>query len=287
LEQSAPELEHSVSKKFDSLVSKFYKDFMDNIDKATNLMIKKFKESQLKNPAWSQRAFAQKLGISSGALSEMMKGKRNISPKIKKKIAMVLQLSPTEQLDFFEETLPQALRPQKQDYYKLTTDQFHLISDWWHFAILNLIKTKGFKPNNRWIAERLGLTEKIVFEAWERLFRLGHLKRENGKVVRQFPRLETSDDLLDLSIRKAHVEDTHLIERSILDLGVTTRDHRSMTIVMNKKNIKKAKELIRLFEDQFSEQIEPQGKDLGEEVYRLAISFFPLTKISADNKEPS
>lgn len=250
-------------------------------------MIKKFKESQLKNPAWSQRAFAKKLGVSSGALSEMMKGKRSISPKMKTKIASVLQLSPLEQLEFFEETLPQALKPQKQDYYKLTTDQFHLISDWWHFAILNLVKTKGFKANNRWIAERLGLTEKIVFEAWERLFRLGHLKRENGKVVRQFPRLETSDDLFDLSIRKAHAEDTKLIERSILELGVDTRDHRSMTIVMNKKNMKKAKELIRLFEDQFSEQVEPQGKDLGDEVYRLSISFFPLTQILKDNKESS
>ena len=256
-------------------------------DKATNLMIKKFKESQLKNPAWSQRAFAQKLGVSSGALSEMMKGKRAINPKIKKKIAAILQFSPTEKLDFFEDSLPQTLHPKKQDYYKLTTDQFHLISDWWHFAILNLVKTKGFKPNNRWIAERLGLTEKIVLEAWERLFRLGHLKRENGKVVRHFPRLETSDDLFDLSIRKAHVEDTRLIERSILDLGVDTRDHRSMTVVMNKKNMKKAKELIRLFEDQFSEQVEPQGKELGEEVYRLSIAFFPLSKISTDSKEPS
>ncbi len=252
---------------------------MNTTDKATNLLIKKFKESQLKNPLWSQRAFAQKIGISSGALSEMMKGKRTISPNVKKKIATVLQLSPTEQLDFFESTLPQALRPQKQDYYKLTTDQFHLVSDWWHFAILNLVKTKGFKPNNRWISERLGITEKIVFEAWERLFRLGYLKREGGKITRHHPRLETGDDLFDLSIRKAHVEDTRLIEKSIFELGVLDRDHRSMTIVMNKKNMKRAKELIRLFEDQFSEQIEPQGKDLGDEVYRLSISFFPLTKI--------
>jgi transcriptional regulator with XRE-family HTH domain len=263
-----------------------YKDLMStssekssvSSNKATDLLLKKFKESQLRNPNWSQRAFAQKLGLSSGSLSEIMKGKRPLTARLKKKIAGILQLSPVEQLDFFEEDLPQNMRPARHEYFRLSEDQFHLISDWWHYAILNLVKTKGFTPDQNWIAERLGLSTKVVAEAWDRLFRLGFLKRTQGKVTREYPRIETSDDLFDLSIRKAHIEDTKLIEKSLLDVAVDLRDHTSMTLVMNKKNIKKAKEIIRLFQDQFSEEVETKGGQ-GEEVYRLSISLFPLTKM--------
>lgn len=244
--------------------------------KATDLLLKKFKESQLRNPNWSQRAFAQKLGVSSGSLSEIMKGKRPLTSRLKKKIAGVLQLSPLEQLDFFEEDLPQNFKPVRHEYFRLSEDQFHLISDWWHYGILNLVKTKGFTTNQNWIADRLGLSTKMVNEAWDRLLRLGFLKKVQGKIVREYPRIETSDDLFDLSIQRAHVEDTKLIEKSLLEVPVELRDHTSMTFVMNKKNLKKAKEMIRLFQDQFSEEIEKNGN---EEVYRLAISLFPLTKI--------
>jgi uncharacterized protein (TIGR02147 family) len=246
-------------------------------NKATSVLIKKFQEAQLKNPRWSQRAFAQKLGVSSGALSEMMKGKRPISGSLKKKMAETLQLSPSEQLEFFDSDLPESLKPIRHQYFKLSVDQFHLISDWWHFAILNLLKTKGFKADKNWLAQRMGISTKIVMDAWDRLVRLGHIKKMDGKVVREHPRIETTDDFFDLSIRKAHIEDTKLIETSLLDGAIELRDHTSMTFAINLKNIKRAKELIRIFQDQFTDEIETKG-NTADEVYRLSISFFPLTK---------
>lgn len=248
-------------------------------NKAIELLLQKFNEGQLKNPRWSQRAFAQKLGVSSGALSEIMKGKRSISSPLKKKMASILQLSPNEQIDFFGDDIPEHLKPARQEYFRLSVDQFHLISDWWHFAILNLIKTKGFKANHEWIAERLDMPIKVISETWDRLFRLGHLKRVQGKVQREHPRIETTDDFFDLSIRRAHVEDLKLIEKSVINGSTENRDHTSMTVVINKKNMKKAKELIRSFQDQFSKEVEIKDNELGDEVYRLSISFFPLTKI--------
>ena len=44
--------------------------------------------------------------------------------------------------------------------------------------------------------------------------------------------------------------------------------------------MKKAKEMIRLFQDQFSSEIETKPREgPADEVYRLSISLFPLTKI--------
>lgn len=248
--------------------------------KASQILVQKFEEARQRNGRWSKRAFAKKLGLSSGALSEIMAGKRALSAQAKKKLAGKLQLSPKEQIEFFDDELPSHLRQKKIEYFQLSSDQFHLIADWWHYAILNLTQTKGFQPLPSWIAKRLGLPIKIALEAWERLFRLKHLeKAETGKVVRKYPRLETNDGLFDLSIQKSHLENAHLIETSILEVPVHLRDHTSMTLVLNKKDIPKAKEMIRLFQDQLSDEIE---KYPGEEVYRLSISLFPLTKVTEE-----
>lgn len=252
-------------------------------NKVADLLHRKFREGQLRNPRWSQRAFAQRLGVSSGALSEMMKGKRSISAPLKKKMAEALQLSPLEQIDFFEADLPENLRPARHEYFRLSVDQFHLIADWWHFAILNLLRTKGFRLEQGWITSRLGLETKVVSSALDRLFRMGLLKRVGAKVVREHRNIETGDDYFDLSNRKAHVEDTRLIEKSLLDGDLERRDHTSLTLAIRLKDMKRAKELIRLFQDQFAAEIETRD-DEADEVYRLSMSFFPLTRTPP--KEP-
>ncbi len=245
-------------------------------EKAVVLLIKKFEEGKSRNARLSLRGFAQRLGLSSGALSEIFQGKRLLSTQLKKKIAGQLNLSPLEEADFFEDELPDHLRQSRLDYYKVTDDQFHMIADWWHYAILNLVNTKDFEPQVSWIAARLGLSEKITQEAWDRLFNLGHLKKSGKKVVRTFNRLETSDHLLNLSVQKSHLQDLELIEKSIREVPLDLRDHTSMTVVLNKKDIKKAKELIRLFQDRFSDEIETIP---GEDVYKLSVALYPLTQI--------
>lgn len=246
-------------------------------DQAVALLLKKFEESKQKNFRWSQRAFASKIGLSSGALSEILKGKRLLSLQLKKKISAKLQLSPAEESIFFQEELPNHLKAHRLEYFKLSDDQFHLISDWWHYAILNLINTKGFKPQITWISQRLALEEKTVGEAWDRLLRLELIKKNGKSFIRTYKRLDTSDDLVNISIQKSHLQDLEKIEESITNVPVQYRDHSSMTVVINQKSIAKAKELIRLFQDRFSEEVEV---DSGDEVYKLSVAFYPLTQIS-------
>ena len=110
--------------------------------------------------------------------------------------------------------------------------------------------------------------------------RLNLIKKDGKKFVRTFNRLETSDDLLNLSVQKSHIQDLELIEKSITEVKPEYRDHTSMTVVVNKKSIAKAKELIRIFQDRFSDETEVNA---GDEVYKLSISFFPLTKITKNH----
>lgn len=249
------------------------------LDKASSILFKKYNEGRSKNARWSQRAFAKRVGLSSGALSEIFQGKRRLSAPMKKKLAGKLELTPLEQVEFFDEELPNHLKKNGVEYHRLSeqesTDQFHLIAEWWHFAILNLVKTKNFEASIAWISERLGISPAETEEAWARLFRLGYLYKNGDKVVRRHPRLATSDDVLNASINKAHLEDAKLIEKSLKENPVDSRDHTSMTLVMSRANMARAKEMIRLFQDRFAEEVETTT---GEDVYRLSVSFFPLSK---------
>jgi uncharacterized protein (TIGR02147 family) len=244
-------------------------------NKAMEILLQKLEEAKARNPHHSLRAFAQKVGLSSGSLSEILKGKRPLTNSTKKKIADRLLLSPKETLDFFSEDLPTTLKSAADHRPTISQDQFHLISEWWYFGLLNLIKTRSFKLNFNWMAKRLGLSVKTVGESWERLFRLGYLEKKGSKVQRKYPEIKTTDNLKDLSIRKSHLEDLRLIENSLLNVSYDLRDNTSCTFVVDEKDLPKAKEMVRIFQKQFLTQI---GKEEASEVYKMSISIYPLTK---------
>ena len=131
--------------------------------------------------------------------------------------------------------------------------------------ILNTFTLKEYAKNDFFVEE--GKISKT----------LGFIEKKGDQVVRKYPNLKTTDNVMDLSIRKSHLSDLPLIEKSLLDVPLDLRDNISCTFVIDKKDITKAKELIRIFQSQFLNQM---GKDVGEEVYKLTIALYPLTKVS-------
>ena len=92
-------------------------------------------ERKQRNQAYSLRAFARDLGVSASCLSDVLHEKRQLSKKHTHSIAKKLCLSPNE---------ARALREKKEKilssphYLTLEEDVFHLVADWYYFAILNL-----------------------------------------------------------------------------------------------------------------------------------------------------
>ncbi len=250
-------------------------------DPALALLVRKLEEAKIRNPHWSLRAFGQRLGISSGALSEILRGKRPISLQTRRRMVERLQLSPLEQKQILVDGIADNRSGSATDYHELDSDAFHMISDWWHFAILNLVKTVGFKPEVPWLSKRLGLPSPTVKEAWQRLLRLGYLQKSGEKFVRRHPKLKTSSDVLDLSIQRAHIEDARLVEKAILDVPLSEREVTSITFALKSDVLPKAKEYIRKFQDEFCESIESEQ---GHDVYRLSIALIPLTARSKGKK---
>ena len=115
---------------------------------------------QKKNPAYSQRAFARDLDIQPSRLSEIMGGKVGISYVNATKIATKLNLSSEESnifLDLVSSEFGRSsairmaaasrLKSFRQGGYRVRTDEAHLISDWYYFALLGLIELEDFECN--------------------------------------------------------------------------------------------------------------------------------------------
>lgn len=253
-------------------------EVMKNKSHPKDFLRRKLEELKMKNPRLSLRSLAQKIGLSSGALSEVLSGKRELSLKARQKIAEKLLLSPDEKREFFEDLLPMEniKVSESEPYQLLSQDQFSLISDWWHFAILNLFYTKNFRGSYQWISERLGISLKVVEEAWDRLMRLGYIKKSGHRLIRAYPKINTQDGLFDLSLQKSHIEDLKLIEESVRHLEVSQRDVCSLSLAVRREDFSRAVQLIRKFQDEFMEALETKE---GDDVYRLSIAYFPLTKV--------
>ena len=124
------------------------------------ILLQKLTEIQSNNPRYSLRAYAQKMEMDPGTLSNIMNGKRNVSIKLAGKIAKNLLLDPQQRFEILNLFPAKRKKVSHHDsleprYLELNVSQFKIASEWEHFAIMSLINCKGFKPSAEWIARRL------------------------------------------------------------------------------------------------------------------------------------
>ena len=249
-----------------------------------NLLQTKLTQAQAKNPRYSLRTFSQKLGIAAGPLSQILAGNRRVSRKMAVKFCDALMLDPTEKaqvLKYFQEKL--LLKNTKTDsvdhdeLLKLTADQFKVVSEWYYYGILSLLKTTDFKNNPTWIAERLGISRSEVSVALSRMLRLNLIQEVEGKYEQVQPKFRTTDDVINLSLRKAHHQTLELASKSLEQDSVEVRDFTTITMPTNLSKLAEAKVLIRKFQSDLCNLM--MDTDDPNEVYRMSVELFPLTKL--------
>lgn len=251
------------------------------------LLNKKLIEIRSKNPSYSIRAFAKKLDMQPSATNEILKGQRRVSRKMAEKIATKLLLDPTERSVLLKDFpakvkrkskhINRDINPQGMEFLKLSADQFSLISEGLHFAILSLIKTDDFISDLDWMAKRLGSNPSKVFQALKRLESLHLIKKDkNGKYIRTAAPITTSDDTLSVSLQMSHIEDMEVAKEKLLKVDVKKRDFTALTLPVEPELLPKAKEILRNAQLQLEELMEG-GKQ--QEVYKLSMYLYPLTEL--------
>ncbi len=246
-----------------------------------------------KNQIYSLRAFARDLGMSQALLSLILNGLRPLTLRQAHKIAALLQFSPSDEKKFIEctlSTLPENARiTQKIRQAKLNqdssfvvksfdTEKFHLISNWYHLAILNLTATEEYNSDSRWIAKRLGISKPEADAAIERLMLLGLLEKKDGTLKKVNMNSEWISADSKVAVRSFHHQ---MMEKAQNELTKTDQKSflkRSITgtsLAVDSSKMIEAKEFIREFEKEFTRRFTSKNAD---EVYQMNLQFFPLTQ---------
>lgn len=229
-----------------------------------------------KNPRYTSCAFARSLGIGSAAYSEIMRGKRRVSAKYAAKLLVRLGASPleTRRVMRYATFLNLSEESDVTTKTQLNMDEFHLISSWYHLAIVALTETMDFDGTEESIARRLGLTQRETREAVATLVRLNILAIEGGRILSTNQSYRTSDGIQSSWLRKSHAETLEQAAISLENEPVDRRYFTSSTVAIDPALLPDLAVMIRQFLDHASAFGQSTEK---KQVYRLAVQLFPLS----------
>lgn len=232
------------------------------------------------NPNYSLRSFARYLGISASGLSSVMSGKAPVSSRIIQKVSKKLNVPPKAAQQFQMDLLNEKIQGGfvLKNFEIIEPERFALIKEWYHYAILNLLRTKGFKPQFSWIAKRLGITLGQAQSAVERLKTAELLNTENDSWTELSNKFtsHTNNKQFSEAKRENQVQLFTLALEAIEDVSFEERNHTGTTIALNKKDLPRAKEFITKFRTEFMNQFDQTEN--ADEVYHLSVALFPLSK---------
>lgn len=236
---------------------------------------------------YSLRAFARDLEISPPSLSLILNGRQGLSVSAARRIAERLSLSPHEAGLFCVSVESEHARSAKQRQLArsrlknydttgttLGLDSFRLMSDWYHFAILELTETSAFQSTPKWIARALGISENTAKAAIARLLRLGLLEARDGVLRQTKGFVATPSGVPSDALRKFHSQILGKAEEALFTQAVDMRDFSAIVMPISRQDLPWAKEQIKIFRRSLMERLEQaQTKD---RVYSLSIQLFSL-----------
>jgi len=256
-----------------------------------DLILEEFEQRKFINNSYSMRAFARDLGVSGPRLNQILAKKHGLSVNAAKGFVERLKLDDKRKEWFlnsvgalharnFKERTRYQLKIEKYrkettDFTELQLEYFKVISDWYHFAILELTYVEDFQNDHMWISEVLGITKKEVKAAIDRMISLDLLKEEDGTLIDQFKFLTTPNDTPSISLKKFN---SQLIKKAILALqeqNVEEREIASNIFAINTEKIPEFKKKLREFRRDLEFQSNNETKK--NAVYCLSMQFYKLS----------
>ena len=241
------------------------------------------------NPSYSLRSFARFLELESSRLSKILRGDRPASVKLIPRLGQKLGLSQKE-INAFCEAAQKRRSPKdfrsKTSYMQLSLDVFESIEDWKHYAILELIKIRGFRPTMKWIAKALGITVSEARAYTERLARVGLLEiRPDGSWHDRsdgFSSHILGENETTYAHRRSQRQILELAAASLETIPIEKRDQSSVMMATSQKKILEAKRRIREFRRDLCDFLEDGSEK--DSVFQLSISLFPMVEIEVKSE---
>lgn len=238
------------------------------------------------NSLYSSRALARDLGISPAYISQILSGKKHINLGRALEISNLLGLLEEERLMFLEAVIAEEgadVRLRSRVNYNslcdLSMEQFLVIAEWKHYAIMDLTTTSNFNSNVDWIGKRLGIPKLEVELAIRRLIKVGLLSKENGILKKTYKQVRFPTQVSMESVREHHRQ---MMERAKLQLdrqdekSFQQRMICSITCAADSARVEEAKKRVLEFQQELANFL--STSDNCQEVYQINIQLFPHSK---------
>ena len=244
------------------------------------------------NAAFSLRAFAKALELSPAFLSKVLNGQKDLSANTAFAIAQKLGYNPDETAQFCQmvqlcktndpkvrSALSHGLNgdARTDDFHSLDLEAFQVISDWYHYGILELSRcemksTESF--DSVLICKRLGISKEDANRALNRLVKLGLLKSVKGRWVKSESFLAVPSSGPNRALRNFHTQMIEKAKMSIEAQPLNLRDISGITIPISLDKIEIAKKEIQSFRRRMARLL---NSSKPTEVYQMNVQFFALT----------
>lgn len=217
------------------------------------------------NANYSIRSFANHIEINSSTLSQILAGKRKLSAELIDRISQKAGIArPDIQLS-------------DENFSLVQQDLFAVISDWYHYAILDLVLLPKFKREATWISRKLGITVYEAKTAVERLLRVGLLREVDGKLQKSEVYYSNYSEGVTSSAHKEYQRKViEMALKAVDNCPAERKDITSMTIAADSSKLPEAKERLKKFRRELCAFLEDGEKD---SVYHLGLQLYPVTTL--------
>ena len=234
------------------------------------------------NSQYSLRSFALQLKIDHSTLSQILRGKRLLSDKMIGKLGERLGLDRTT-IDAFvlrEKLRSGEARSNQGEIKQLAHDTVSLISNIYHYTILELIRLPEFKPDSRWIARVLNLPVDEVNLAIARLIRLGLLEMAAADtwVDKSGVKVTTLEDFSQAAIQHLAQQVRNISSIAVSQGTHAPRERHTTTIAIAREHLEQARTIIAKLEQELIECL--ASTDEHDDVYQLEIRLYPVTDLN-------
>ena len=254
---------------------------------------RKFLSDYIKEGKTSLRKLSKDIKISPSYLSMIISGSRNINEDNINQLAQKLKFNEQQHTYFkglVELSDSKDIQKRKLAYKKMRRfkkyqernpheiETYHYLEKWYYVAIREMTFLKDFKPDPKWIQNKLQkrVSIRAIKEALEFLKEKGFIQIKNKKVSSPNKQLECVGGIYKLSLSTFHNQMLSLAHESIYGVDSQKRNIVGHTLALSESQFEQVKEIM-------SEALEKikdidNKKETNEQIYHISLLSFPLTK---------
>jgi transcriptional regulator with XRE-family HTH domain len=232
-----------------------------------------------RNTQYSMRAFAMHLDVDHSTLSQWLRGRRPITARSIESLGRRLGLDENTIQRYVDYT---GRNEGPCSTTLLSPETVALISDWHHFAILELTRLAEFQADSRWIARVLDISVDEVNVALQRLIRLDLLDMAAADrwVDRSGDATVNIETLGAGAIERQQDQLRRLSLSALRSVPIALREHSTITLAVNSDRLAQAFELTARFRQQLMDLLREGPPD---DVYQIEVAIFPVTTKKREN----